>query len=259
MNTTSAFRFLVPAVLMLGPAIALAADRELGDLATSGSIAMPAAATSVFTNPAALVASSGLKLSLQAGTPDPMDDPTFRGLVMAGNGGVGGAFGLDTWHPDGPRESRTWAVYGVALDIADFALGLGGRTGLKNAEGTELRLGGLFRPNADLTLGATVLDVGDGPDGYGLGLAYDLRSGVSLVGDVAFDRDFGNPELKPGLKLSNGFAGLSVSYGTGRTNQFAEDFTTSLYFRVGADSKLAFDYNHGGELPKYYASLTFGL
>lgn len=238
-----------------------AASGDLGDLATAGSIALPGATTSVFTNPAALIAVPGLNLSLQAGTPDPMENPTLRGLVLTGNGDLGAGIGIDTYHPDGPRESKSWLVYGLALDLpgADFAAGLSGRTGLQNAEGTDFRLGMLFRPTSSLTLGGTVLDIGDGVDGYGLGAAYHLTSGASLVTDAAFDSDFSNPELKPGLKLSNGYAGLSVSYGTGPTAQFSDDFSASVFFRVGSDSRLEVEYNHGGQLPEYYASLTFGL
>ena len=53
--------------------------------------------------------------------------------------------------------------------------------------------------------------------------------------------------------------GLTLSYGTGDTAQFSEDFSATGFFRVGADTVLEFDYNHGGLIPEYYASLTFGF
>src|SRR5690606_35291273 len=76
-----------------------------GDFAASGSIASPGSSTAVVTNPAGLVANRNVRLSLQAGSPDPMEDPRYRGLLLAGNGTFGAAAGVDYSMPD-PGEDR---------------------------------------------------------------------------------------------------------------------------------------------------------
>lgn len=227
----------------------------------AGSIVMPGSTTGTFTNPAGIVKGEGVRLSLQAGTPDPMDDPNYRALLLAGNGTIGASAGVDYSIPSDNAADRGWAVYGLALNISalDFTLGVSGRTGMKAAEGTDFNVGILLKPTPFITVGATALDIKGKPDDYGAGVGLALFSGVDLVVDAACDDDFKNTEFKPGLKISNPFAGISLSYGTGATAQFAKDFSGAAYLQVGSNSELEFEYNHGGDLAKYYAALSLGF
>lgn len=227
----------------------------------SGSIAMPSSTTATFTNPAGLVDNNGAKLSLQAGTPDPMNDPNYRALAIAGLGAFGASAGVDYSMPSGAADDSGWAVYGLAVNISalDFTLGVSGRTGIKTAEGTDFHVGALVKPTKFVTVGAVARNVSGEPDDYGVGFGFELLGGVDLVADAAFNDEFKNGEFKPGLKLSNPFAGLSLSYGTGNTAFFAKDFSAAAFLRVGSNSELEISYNHGGELSKYYAALSFGF
>lgn len=227
----------------------------------SGSIAMPGATTAVYTNPAGLVGTYGAKLSLQAGSDDPMNDPSYRALVLAGNGMFGASAGVDYRMNDGAADDRGYAVYGLAVDVSalNFTLGVAGRTGIKSADGTDFNAGILLRPTSLVTIGGTAMGIDDRVDSYGVGVGLELMSGVELVADSAFDSEFKNGEFKPGLRISNSYAGLSLSYGTGSTAQFAKDFSGAAYLRLSGNSELEFEYNHGGNLPKYFASLSFGF
>lgn len=222
---------------------------------------MPGSTTATYTNPAGLVGASGAKLSLQAGSEDPMENPNYRALVLAGNGMFGASAGVDYRMNDGAAEDRGFAVYGLALNISalDFTMGVAGRTGIKNADGTDFNAGVLFRPTSLVRIGGTAMGINDQVDSYGLGVGLELMNGVELVADSAFDREFKNGEFKPGLRMSNSYAGLSLSYGTGGTAQFAKDFSAAAYFRVSSNSEIEIEYNHGGDLPKYFASLSFGF
>jgi hypothetical protein len=230
-------------------------------VAVSGSIVAPSLGTAVFTNPAALVAIGNSRLSLQAGSNDPMKDPNVAGLLSMGNGTFGVSAGLDYQLYDSAADDRGWAVYGLGLGIAplNMAVGLAGRTAIKGGDGSDFSAGFLAQATPSVSLGGTATGLKDGADSYGVGIGFELMDGVSVIGDAAFDDELKNGELKPGLKLSNSFAGLSVSYGTGATAQFAKDVSASAFLRVGANSELELLYNHGGELPKYYASLSFGF
>lgn len=227
----------------------------------SGSIAMPGSATATYTNPAGLVRSPGVQLSLQGGSNKPADDPNGRALLLVGAGMLGASAGVDYRIRDGAASDTGYAVYGLALNIAplDFTMGVAGATGIKNAEGSEFNAGVLLRPTPLVTVGGTAMGLKNKVTSIGLGVGLSLVGGVDLVADSAFDRRFKNGEFKPGLRLSNGFAGLSVSYGTGATAQFAKDFSAAAYLRVSMNSEFEFEYNHGGDLPKYFASLSFGF
>lgn len=240
---------------------AFAAGGIGADVPVSGSIASPGATTATFTNPAGLVGNRGARLSLQAGSPDPMEDPNYRALALAGNGTFGVSAGVDYQMYDDNRADPADAVYGLALDLSslNLALGVAGRTGIKNRDGTDFNAGILLRPTQFVTLGATAMGLNDEVDSYGLGLGLSLFSGVDLIADAAFDNELKNGEFKPGLRLSNGYAGLSLSYGTGPTDQFADEFSAAAYLRVGANSELELQYNHGGDIPEYYGALTFGF
>jgi hypothetical protein len=257
-------------VLMSSPLTASAYSRGYGRRAASesmevsvpvsGSIAMPGATTAVYTNPAGLVA-PGARLSLQGGSDKPMASPTYRALILAGSGFIGAAAGVKYQINDGSADDEGYAVYGLAANIAPLGLTLGvaGRSGIKTAEGSDLNAGLLFRPTSMVTIGGTAMGLKDKVQSYGVGVGLELMSGFDLVADSAFDNQFKNGEFKPGLRLSNHFAGLSVSYGTGPTDQFAKDFSAAAYLKVAANSEFEFEYNHGGDLPKYFASLSFGF
>ncbi len=227
----------------------------------SGSIVMPGVTTATFTNPAGLVNDRGLRLSLQSGSPKPMDDPNYRALLLAGNDFFGASAGVDYFMPNGSSSDSGWAVYGLAVKISaiDFSIGVSGRSGIKTATGNDFNAGFLFKPTQFVSVGGTAMNLNNQPDNYGLGIGFNLMSGVELVADAGFDDKFKNGEFKPGLKIANTFAGLSVSYGTGATAQFSKDFSGAAYLRVGTNSELEFQYNHGGQIPKYYASLSFGF
>lgn len=247
-------------LLMIGPAQA-AGYAQNSSVPAAGGIAIPGATTATFTNPAGLVNSDGVRLSLQAGSPKPMDDPNYRALLLAGNGYFGASAGVDYSMPSGSASDSGWSVYGLALNIAalDFSLGVSGRTGIKTAQGTNYNVGVLLKPTQFVTIGANAWNVKDQPDDYGVGIGFNLMSGVDLVADAGFDDKFKNGEFKPGLRISNSYAGLSLSYGTGSTAQFAKDFSAAANLRVGSNSELEFEYNHGGNLPKYSAALSFGF
>jgi hypothetical protein len=256
-------RFLTMSFLALGLGSfsAMADGGTRANVAVAGSIARPSSATAVFTNPAGLAAIVNPKLSLQAGSNDPMEDPEVAGLLSGGNGTFGATAGVDYQLHDGNTEDRGWAVYGLGLELPplNLALGIAGRTGIKAADGSDFRAGLLLRPTAFVTLGGNATGLKDGADSYGVGASFELLDGISLVADAAFDDEFKNGEVKPGLQLSNDFAGLSFSHGTGATAQFAEGFSAAAFLRVGANSELELLYNHGGELPEYYGSLSFGF
>ncbi|MBC7386063.1 MAG: hypothetical protein H7301_07890 [Cryobacterium sp.] len=226
----------------------------------SGGIAMPGSTTATFTNPAGLVGNHSERLSAQAGSTHPMDNPNYRALALVGNGMFGASGGVDYYVPDnGPSQGD--AVYGLAVDVSalDLALGVSGRSGIKGSKGTDFNAGLLFAPMQYFTIGATAFGLKGNVDSYGLGVGLNLAPGVDLVGDSVFDTHFKNPEFKPGIKFSNADAGLSVSYGTGATEQFAKNVSAAAYFRVGMNSEIDFEYNHGGDLSKYYAALSFGF
>ena len=227
----------------------------------SGSIAMPGSTTAVYTNPAGMVGTPGARLSLQGGSDKPMDNPTYRGLILAGNGSFGAAAGVKYQINDGSADDVGYAVYGLAVNISalDFTMGVAGKSGIKTATGSEYNAGVLVRPTSMITVGGTAMGVRDGVDSIGVGMGLELTSGVELVADSAFDQKFKNGEFKPGLRLANSNAGLSVSYGTGATAQFAKDFSAAAYLKFSSNSELEFEYNHGGDLPKYFASLSFGF
>jgi hypothetical protein len=227
----------------------------------SGSIAMPGSATAVYTNPAGLIGNAGVRLSLQGASDHPMDNPSYRGLLLAGNGMFAAAGGVKYQINGGSSNDVGYGVYGLAVNISplDLTLGVAGQTGIKNAKGTDTNAGFLFHPTSLVTIGGTAMGVNHTVDSYGLGVALELVSGFDLVADSAFDNKFKNGEFKPGIKLANSFAGISVSYGTGATPQFAKDASGAVYLRVAANSEFEFEYNHGGDLPKYFASLSFGF
>lgn len=253
-------RSLIPLCLCMIVSSGFAAERMDTNFAAGGSIVSPGASTAVFTNPAGLVGNRNVRLSLQGGSPDPMKDPTYRGLLLAGNGMFGAAAGVDYFKPDA-GDDQGWAVYGLGIDIASIgvSLGISGYTGIKTVEGTNFNAGLLIRPTQFVSLGATAMNLKDGANSYGVGVGIELLRGIDLIADAAFDDEFKNGEIKPALKLSNAFAGIAFSYGTGDTDQFAKDFGAGAYLRIGANSELEFQYNHGGDLPDYYAALSFGF
>lgn len=242
------------------PFSAGAASRLGLDLPVGGSIAMPGPATATFTNPAGLIGNRGVGLSFEAGSEHPMDNPAYRGLLLMGNGTLAVSGGLDYQVLESANDPA-WAVYGIALnlDFLNLVIGAAGRTQLREGNRSEVNAGILFTPARFFTIGATAMSAEHGVDSYGAGVSLSVMNGLDLVLDGATDSDFKHRELKPGLKISNQFAGISVSYGTGETSQFSKDVSAGAFLRLGANAEIEFDYNHGGKLPKYYAALSFGI
>ena len=235
--------------------------RDKVSVPVAGSIVAPGANTATVTNPAGLVDSSGARLSLQGGSEDPMANPTYRALILAGNGMFGASAGVNYKINDGSADDKGYAIYGLAVNVAPLGLTLGaaGKSGIHSAEGTDFNAGLLLRPIPFVTFGATAFGLKNSVDSLGAGVGLEVLDGVDLVADSAFDRNLKNAQFKPGLRLANAFAGLSMSYGTGATDQFAKDFSAAAYLKIAANSELEFEYNHGGDLPKYFGSLSFGF
>ncbi len=235
---------------------ALAAESSGGNLHVSGGISMPAHATAVFTNPSGLVAAP-TALVLQAGAPDFWENGTYRAGLQTGASSYGAAAGLE--QRDRRNNDPLLAYYGLAVGVPAFSVGLAGKTGISNADGTTLNAGALFSAGSMATIGLTLRGLDDGVNEFGAGVAFEVGSGVHLVFDAAADEDLENPELKPGLKVGNETAALTVSYGTGPREQFADDFTAGGSYRFASSSLLEVQYNAGGDLSEYFASLTFAF
>lgn len=237
-----------------------AASRFALDLPVGGSIALPGPATATFTNPAGLIGNRGIGLTLEAGSDHPMDNPTYRGLLLMGNGSLAVSGGLDYQVLESANNPAS-AVYGLALNLnfLNLVIGAAGRTQLREGNRSEVNAGLLFTPIPYFSIGATAMSAEHGVDSYGAGVSLSLFDGVDVVVDGATDSDFKHRELKPGLKISNQFAGISLSYGTGETSQFSKDVSAGAFLRLSANAELELNYNHGGRLPKYYAALSFGI
>lgn len=221
----------------------------------AGGIAMPSTSTSVFTNPAGLVGAS-TALSLQAGAPKFWENGTYRAGLQTGGANFGVAGGIE--RRDQPGNDATLGYYGLAVGTSGFSLGLAGKTGISNADGTNLNAGLLFAVGSSAQVGVTAHGLDDGVNEWGAGVAFNVANGVSLVFDAAADDDLDNLEMKPGLRVGGGPAALTLSYGTGARQQFADGFTAGASYQFSS-SVLEIQYNAGGDLSKYFAALTLGF
>lgn len=258
MNVSPRIKLIRSATLLaLGfSATAFAADRTEGNLHVSGGIAMPATVSSVLTNPAGMVGAP-TAIALQAGAPRFWENGTYRGGLQTGGPSYGAAAGLET--RDRSTNDPLYAYYGLAVGTPGFSLGLGAKTGISNAEGTHLNAGLLFSAGSSATIGLTAFGLDDGVNEFGAGVAFGVGNGVRLVFDAAADDNLENPELKPGIYVGSDKAALTLSYGTGARQQFADGFTAGGSFRFSSSNLLEIQYNAGGALSKYYAALTIAF
>jgi hypothetical protein len=217
---------------------------------------MPSNSSAVFTNPAGLVGAS-TSVNLQAAAPDFWDNGTYRAGVQTGSTSYGVAGGLE--EQDVGQNNPLYGYYGLAVGTQGFTLGVAGRTGIVNSSGTSLNVGTLISLGSSTRLGVTAIGVDHSVTEWGAGLAYAAGQGVDLVFDAAADNNLKNLEAKPGIKVGNQQAALTISYGTGAREEFADGFTAGGSFQFASRSILEIQYNAGGELSKYFASLTFAL
>jgi hypothetical protein len=235
---------------------AFAQENQAGNLQVSGGIAMPAGSTAVLTNPAGLVtASTGAVL--QAGAPDFWDNGTYRAGLQTGGPSFGIAGGIED--TDQGQNNPLRAYYGVAVGTQNFSLGIAGKTGLSNSSGTSINVGTLFSVGSSTEIGVTARDVNNSVSEWGAGFAFGVNPGIDLVLDAAADSNLKNLEVKPGLKVGSPQAALTISYGTGAREEFADGFTAGASFQFASRSTLEIQYNAGGDFSKYFAALTFGL
>lgn len=228
---------------------------QMGNLHVSGGISMPSTHTSVFTNPAGLVGAP-TALSLQAGAPEVWENGNYRAGVQTGGSNFGVAAGLE--RRDRVGKDATLGYYGFAVGASGFSLGIGGKTGISNADGTTLNAGLLFAAGSSAQVGVTARGIDDGVNEWGAGVALNVANGLSVVFDAAADDKMKNIEMKPGVRVGSGPAALTLSYGTGARQQFADGFTAGGSYQFSS-SVLEIQYNAGGDLSKYFAALTFGF
>jgi hypothetical protein len=240
----------------LNAGIALAQDSQSGNLQVSGGIAMPATSSAAFTNPAGLQGASTSAV-LQAQAPDFWNSGTYRAGLETGSSSYGVAAGVE--EQDVGQNNPLYGYYGLAVGNQSFTLGLAGHTGIVNSSGTTLNLGTLFSVGSSARIGITAIDINNGVSEWGAGVAYRVQQGVDLVLDSAADEDFKNIEVKPGIKVGSQQVALTVSYGTGSREEFSDGLTAGASFQFASKTLLEVQYNPGGDLSKYYASLTLPL
>ena len=189
---------------------------------------------------------------------------TYRAGLETGGSSFGVAGGIEgsTSSNNGRNSSSQnslLAYYGLAVGNEAFTLGLAGRTGISKSSGSTFNAGLLFGVATNAKIGITAFGIDHGVDEWGAGVAFGVGTGVDLVLDAASDRNLDHLQIKPGIKVSGGSAALTLSYGTGSREQFADGFTAGASFNFSAGSVLEIQYNAGGALSKYYAGLTFGI
>jgi hypothetical protein len=252
----SFFRFSIFTALILGSSSALADLAGENNLNVSGGISMPSTKTAVLTNPAGMVGASTAAV-LQAGVPEVWENGTYRAGVQSGSPLFGVAAGIE--HLDRTRDDINYLYYGAAVGVPMLSFGLGAKTGITNADGTEVNAGVLFNPGPLGKFGLTARGVDDGIDEWGLGAALGLAPGITFVFDMAADSDFNELEIKPGIKVGVSPIALTLSYGTGPREQFADDLTLGASFQFSSANTIEVQYNAGGELSKYFVAASFGF
>jgi hypothetical protein len=247
---------LSAAILSIFCPAVFAEEKGDGNLHVSGGISMPSTATSVFTNPAGLVGAH-TALELQAGAPEVWNNGTYRAGLQTGGSNFGVAAGIED--QDRGNNSPLNAYYGLGVGGPGFSLGLAGKTGISHGHGSTLNAGLLFSAGSSAQIGLTARGLNDGVNEFGAGVAFKVNSDVAIIVDSAVDEKFKNPELKPGIKVGSGPAALTLSYGTGAKEEFADGFTAGASFQFASSNVLEIQYNAGGELSKYFAAFTLGF
>jgi hypothetical protein len=235
---------------------ALAQDSQSGNLQVSGGIAAPATSTAVLTNPAGLVSAS-TAVVVQGAAPDFWDDGTYRAGAQTGGASFGVAGGIED--RDQAQNNPILAYYGVAVGTPTFSLGVAGKTGLVNSSGSTFNVGTLFSVGSETRVGLTARGIDNGVNEWGAGVDFKLGQGADLVFDAAADQNLHNPQVKPGLKVGSNEAALTISYGTGAREEFADGFSAGASFQFASRSTLEIQYNAGGDLSKYFIALAFAL
>lgn len=235
---------------------AYASKTSNNPLHVAGGISSPSTSNSVHTNPAGM-ADAQRALVFQAGAPSILNNGIYRAGGQTGNNNFGAAAGLEL--ADHTASSSLALYYGLAIKIPTLSFGLSGRTGLSSsANGSTFNLGAIFDLGSIARIGATAWGLQNGINEWGLGVALPLFSGIEFIADMAADSDFSGIELKPGLKVGNDNAALSISYGTGARSQFADGFTAGASFGFSGNSIEA-QYNAGGSFSTYYLCFTLGM
>ncbi|MBC7693560.1 MAG: hypothetical protein H7222_17475 [Methylotenera sp.] len=258
MNTAGLTAAVTFPLLLSSLALAGGTGKQEADLHVSGGIAMPSAATSVFTNPAALVSSKQVLLDLQAGAADIWDHSIYRAGLRTGNGSFAAAGGVENRPGSTNSSNQLSAYYGLAVGTQSFSFGVAGQTGISSG-GSQFNAGLLFQPTQALNLGFTARGLDSGPHEYGLGLAYDFASGVAFILDSAADRHLKDIQFKPGLKVGNSDAALTLSYGTGDREEFSDGVSIGAVIHFKSSSSLELYYNPGNDLAHYYLALALGF
>jgi hypothetical protein len=257
MKLSRSVQFLIMSLILLsGASVWAATPHSKSPLQVSGGIAMPATSTAVLTNPAGMMGAS-TALVLQAAAPEVWDNGTYRGGLQTGGSSYGVAAGIQAGSVNSTTVSK--AYYGVAVGTENFSLGLAGKTGISNSNGTVLNAGLLFGIGSTAHMGITARGIDDGINEWGAGIALGLASNFDLVFDAAANSDLRNLEMKPGIKVSSDQASLTMSYGTGDRQQFADGFSAGASFSFASSNVLEIQYNAGGDLSKYFAAFTLGF
>jgi len=227
------------------------------DILVSGGVAIPSYTTAVHTNPAGIATQSDLHLSLQAGAEDLNDIPLYRGQLGYGNRIFGLAVGLE--QADSGHTNQQTAFYGLGVSLPlGLTLGVSGQSPVDGGE-SDYNAGMFLEPTQQVRLAFSAQSLKNGADVYGLGLGLELSQGVVILVDGAFDPHFKENVLKPGLVLSNRFAGMSFSYGLDSSLLFSDGFTAGIFMKPGLRSNLEFYYNQGAGFHKGYLALTLGI
>jgi hypothetical protein len=224
-------------------------------LSAAGGIVEPGGPTAVFQNPAGLVRNPKFAVTAQAGAGDSFANPFLRAGLLGGGASFKLAGGVDQTTES---PSSTSLFYGLGISAGSgFSVGLSGRTGISNAGGTGINAGVLYAGSLPFRLGATVMGISSGVNEWGLGIAGKVGP-VDLLLDSAYNPGSESVGLKPGIKIGNADAALSLSYGfveaTG-TTQLADGFTAGAGFKLGP-STIQLYYN---EFATFYAAVTVGL
>ncbi len=227
------------------------------DILVSGGVTIPSYTTAVHTNPAGIASKSDAHLSLQAGAEDLNHIPLYRGQLGYGNRVFGLAAGVEQADSGGTNEQSAFYGLGLSLPLG-LTLGVSGRSPVEGGT-TDYNAGAFLEPTDQIRLAFSAKNLNNGADIYGLGLGLELSSGVVILVDGAFDPHFKENVLKPGIVLSNRFAGMSFSYGLDDSILFSKGFTAGIFMKAGLTSNLEFYFNQGAGFHKAYLALTFGF